>query len=222
MNFNQSGRSMIEMLGVLAIIAVLSVVGVAGYSKAMEKFKVNKIVTEYNMLIQGLLEYKPKLGKENFNINELVSVLNLIPNTWKKDNGVSDNLGGFIDSYGNRIRIGYRPPNDTWNKTNPENEGIFIDYFLGTMKYDEQGIIKAESFAEKICLELFENAIKPLHSVVHAGWVNTGKYSSGTSYYYGDAYCSKNTRCLRDITLEQIQSICVCDKLKHCNVTIIF
>ena len=42
MKQNQSGRSMIEMLGVLAIIAVLSVGGIAGYSKAMMKFKVNK------------------------------------------------------------------------------------------------------------------------------------------------------------------------------------
>ena len=36
---NQSGRSMIEMLGVLAIVGVLSVAGIAGYSKAMAKYK---------------------------------------------------------------------------------------------------------------------------------------------------------------------------------------
>ena len=39
---NQSGRSMIEMLGVLAIIGVLSVGGIAGYSKAMTQYKINK------------------------------------------------------------------------------------------------------------------------------------------------------------------------------------
>ena len=39
---NESGRSMIEMLGVLAIIGVLSVGGIAGYSQAMSKFKVSK------------------------------------------------------------------------------------------------------------------------------------------------------------------------------------
>ena len=38
----QSGRSMVEMLGVLAIIGVLSIGGIAGYSKAMAKFRVNK------------------------------------------------------------------------------------------------------------------------------------------------------------------------------------
>ena len=40
------GRSMIEMLGVLAIIGVLSVGGIAGYSKAMTKFKTNKVIDE--------------------------------------------------------------------------------------------------------------------------------------------------------------------------------
>ena len=39
---NESGRSMIEMLGVLAIIGVLSVGGIAGYSKAMMKYRINK------------------------------------------------------------------------------------------------------------------------------------------------------------------------------------
>ena len=43
---NQSGRSMIEMLGVLAIISVLSVGGIAGYSKAMTKFKINKTMQQ--------------------------------------------------------------------------------------------------------------------------------------------------------------------------------
>lgn len=43
---NQTGRSMIEMLGVLAIIGVLSVGGLAGYSKAMIKFKTNKTIDE--------------------------------------------------------------------------------------------------------------------------------------------------------------------------------
>jgi len=42
MKNNESGRSMIEMLGVLAIIGVLSVGGIAGYSKAMMKYRINK------------------------------------------------------------------------------------------------------------------------------------------------------------------------------------
>lgn len=38
----QTGRSMVEMLGVLAIVGVLSVGGITGYTKAMAKFKIGK------------------------------------------------------------------------------------------------------------------------------------------------------------------------------------
>ncbi len=44
----QSGRSMIEMLGVLAIVGVLSVAGISGYSKAMAKYKTNKLIEQVN------------------------------------------------------------------------------------------------------------------------------------------------------------------------------
>ncbi len=50
MRNNEQGRSMIEMLGVLAIVGVLSVGGIAGYSKAMNKFKTNKIIDQINMV----------------------------------------------------------------------------------------------------------------------------------------------------------------------------
>ncbi len=41
---NESGRSMVEMLGVLAIIGVLSVGGIAGYTTAMNKHQANQIL----------------------------------------------------------------------------------------------------------------------------------------------------------------------------------
>ena len=50
----QSGRSMIEMLGVLAIIGVLSVGGIAGYSKAMNKFKTNKVADNLAMIVTNI------------------------------------------------------------------------------------------------------------------------------------------------------------------------
>ncbi len=51
---NQNGRSMVEMLGVLAIIGVLSVGGIAGYSKAMNKFKINKTTDQVSVLVANL------------------------------------------------------------------------------------------------------------------------------------------------------------------------
>ena len=53
-NSNQSGRSMIEMLGVLAIVGVLSVGGIAGYSKAMTKFKINKTADQISQIVTNI------------------------------------------------------------------------------------------------------------------------------------------------------------------------
>jgi len=54
MKNNQSGRSMVEMLGVLAIIGVLSAGGLAGYSKAMFKHKLNSTMDQLTMLVTNV------------------------------------------------------------------------------------------------------------------------------------------------------------------------
>lgn len=48
---NERGRSMIEMLGVLAIVGILSIGGIIGYSKAMLKYKQDKLMSELSQLI---------------------------------------------------------------------------------------------------------------------------------------------------------------------------
>ena len=53
-HINENGRSMVEMLGVLAIIGVLSVGGIAGYSKAMNKYKINKTTDQISMLVANI------------------------------------------------------------------------------------------------------------------------------------------------------------------------
>ena len=40
----ESGRSMVEMLGVLAIIGVLSIGGIAGYTMAMNRYRANEVL----------------------------------------------------------------------------------------------------------------------------------------------------------------------------------
>ena len=54
MKNNQTGRSMVEMLGVLAIIGVLSAGGLAGYSKAMFKHKLNSTMEQITMLVTNI------------------------------------------------------------------------------------------------------------------------------------------------------------------------
>ena len=43
---NESGRSMVEMLGVLAVVGVLSVAGIAGVKTAMDKHRSNELMNE--------------------------------------------------------------------------------------------------------------------------------------------------------------------------------
>ena len=54
MRSEQTGRSMVEMLGVLAIIGVLSVGGIAGYSKAMAKYKLTKAMDQVSTTITNI------------------------------------------------------------------------------------------------------------------------------------------------------------------------
>lgn len=90
---NQTGRSMVEILGVLAIIGVLSVGGIAGYSKAMAKFKLTKTQDQLQMMVMNIrtnyatsagyiglnnrkvIEYKLVDGGMVINSSELMSAM---------------------------------------------------------------------------------------------------------------------------------------------------
>ncbi len=61
----ETGRSMVEMLGVLAIIGVLSVGGIAGYSKAMYKQKMNKSIDIVSNILMGMREWASKYPNES-------------------------------------------------------------------------------------------------------------------------------------------------------------
>ena len=47
---NETGRSMVEMLGVLAIVGVLSVAGIRGYTVAMRKYRANEIANAISLM----------------------------------------------------------------------------------------------------------------------------------------------------------------------------
>ncbi len=53
MKKNESGRSMVEMLGVLAIIGVLSIGGMTGYSLAMHRYQAERIFNAASTLTAG-------------------------------------------------------------------------------------------------------------------------------------------------------------------------
>ena len=68
-NVNESGRSMVEMLGVLAIIGVLSIGGIAGYTRAMRGWKANEILDAASRVAAMV---QTKLATENMTYSEMV------------------------------------------------------------------------------------------------------------------------------------------------------
>lgn len=58
-NVNESGRSMVEMLGVLAIIGVLSIGGIAGYTMAMNRYRANEALQAASLVaVEAIAQYK--------------------------------------------------------------------------------------------------------------------------------------------------------------------
>ena len=189
---NCTGRSMIEMLGVLAIIAVLTVGGIAGYSKAMEKFKINKMIDEYSYLINGLLEYKDNLIKSNpaegsIKLYDFILAANLVPPSW-----TTENTWAMTDTVGNTV-VPY---------LNNQEKFMVLDVHLHTTG---KGIA---DFAYNSCVTLFKDIAKPLSQ----NFVGIFAGSSATSVHYnGSLYChngKNNTKCLSDMSLPEIDEAC--------------
>ncbi len=78
-NINESGRSMVEMLGVLAIIGVLSAGGLAGYSKAMFKHKLNTTMDQITMLVTNIRTMYGTQGNYDGLENSTAVSLGIVP-----------------------------------------------------------------------------------------------------------------------------------------------
>lgn len=142
---NNSGRSMIEMLGVLAIIGVLSVGGIAGYSKAMTQFKVNKIIAETNQLIADAHEYALKDKSFSIPYNKgIKKSLGLCPESWK--NCEDSGLGGNIWMDTNRIAFHPKVPEMCLAAINniaiPLKESVETVYLLSQGPEDKDAMDK--------------------------------------------------------------------------------
>lgn len=110
-NVNQSGRSMIEMLGVLAIIGVLSVGGIAGYSKAMTKFKINKSVDQISQMVGNIRTLYASQKKyaglgcwssctASSDTGKLIKKAHLVPDEmWNTSDALENPFGGEVRLY---------------------------------------------------------------------------------------------------------------------------
>lgn len=100
---NENGRSMIEMLGVLAIIGVLSVGGIAGYSKAMNKFKTNKVADNVSMLVANIKTMYAQQKTYGSLDTDSANEMGLVPDELvKKD---SNNKNTYKNAYNGEVEI---------------------------------------------------------------------------------------------------------------------
>ena len=104
---NQSGRSMVEMLGVLAIIGVLSVGGIAGYSKAMNKYKINKTTDQISMLVANIRTMFATQGSYEGLDNQQAVKFGIVPNDLYKagsENKITSS-SGITNAFGGNVLI---------------------------------------------------------------------------------------------------------------------
>jgi len=118
----QSGRSMIEMLGVLAIIGVLSVGGIAGYSKAMQKYRINKTIEQITIIAGNVRSFfAPQKSYEGLNKNGTYNVAVI-----KKAKLVPDEMWD-----GNVLKSVFGQPVNIFTahkSTNTDMQAFFIKY----------------------------------------------------------------------------------------------
>ena len=172
------GRSMIEMLGVLAIIGVLSVGGISGYSKAMEKFKLNKTVSEYSYFIFNMFEHGDEFKKlpEGTGLAKLAEQLDLLPASWKYNSErgerwVKDGLMNNIQmwQYGGSLVFEIYLPRDENAKKLDLCRSLLKDFIHPLHDFARNAYVwrerpekKMRLGGEQIIVEVNENALKTL------------------------------------------------------------
>jgi type II secretory pathway pseudopilin PulG len=90
---------MVEMLGVLAIIGVLSVGGIAGYSKAMNKYKINKTTDQVSMLVANIRTLFSTQGNYKDLKNSQAKNFGVVPNdmyTSTSDEVITNAFNGAV------------------------------------------------------------------------------------------------------------------------------
>ncbi|MBR4926856.1 MAG: hypothetical protein IKY98_00870 [Alphaproteobacteria bacterium] len=63
--YNQSGRSMVEILGAIAIIGVLSIGGIIGYSYGMDKYRANQAIHQITLRGMDVVTHASTMEKGN-------------------------------------------------------------------------------------------------------------------------------------------------------------
>lgn len=124
MRYNEDGRSMIEMLGVLAIIGVLTVGGIAGYTKAMSKYRVNKIKDQISTIVANVRTlYIQQTSYKGLN-NKSAIQTDIIPKEMIVENGD----GRLIHPFSGQVYVGSGSIGTGISKTENDHKAFLLEY----------------------------------------------------------------------------------------------
>ena len=196
-----TGRSMVEMLGVLAIVGVLSVGAIAGYSKAMNKYRLNKQAEQISWLLNVLQRYKTFFGKEPAFLDFMPYLIKLgeIPQEM-----IKNNTDSIYDSFGMKYQMRTNGCNPACHYAN-----LRIDVTDNYKNFD-------------ICNNIFETskAFSEQLNIINFWQTNTDN-TNNALYIWGDKVCCKSCKCLRTLTKNDIYEICqLCADKKGCSFNI--
>lgn len=156
----------------------------------MEKFKVNKTISEYNTLMFGFFQHIDDIRKipENdaspYAFYDLLVALDIIPISWKGySKFVTDDLGNTIRFYPNYIEVMFN--------------------------YGGVGGNNRISF----CRALYDLLVKSYQNELEETYIwKEGKTTD--IVYYGNRYCGENEPCIKDMTFNDIDKQCqICNKI---------
>ena len=132
---NESGRSMVEMLGVLAIIGVLSVGGVAGYKTALNKYRANEVAQAVSGMKVELMSAGAQGMQAKIDMDDLTTQLGNSAEVALKDHETYKNAYIFIDF-----------------KENTDLCEQFKNMFANDSDYAVNGSCEAEALKNKLCI----------------------------------------------------------------------
>ncbi len=191
-----AGRSMVEMLGVLAIIGVLSVGAIAGYSKAMMKYKLNKQTEQISSILDyvniHMDDFKRSKTSTAGNMVPLLKKLNVIPQDMIRKNKI-------FDIFGNSIGL--------QNYTFPNSGVYYFEIYIVLNKGQKES-----------CMNLFTIAKAQRGQLLRTKFeIVKGETSGEANSAFGDNYCTSEFKCLKDLTLAEMEDFCtVCEDKDSC------
>ena len=193
-----AGRSMVEMLGVLAIIGVLSVGAIAGYSKAMNKYKLNKQAEQISSILDyvniHMGEFKRSKTSISANMIPILTKLNIIPKEMIRKNSVYAVYDAF-------------------------NTAMYIqNYTIGDGDYHFEFLFYLNKGKKDACMNLFNIAKAQRGQLWRTKFQTVKEEATGVANsVWGDAYCESDRKCLKDLTVAEMENYCtVCEDKDSC------